>query len=45
MWQRGYYDVIITDKKHLHAVNRYIINNPVNWSEKAKNFVYSSKNQ
>jgi hypothetical protein len=31
LWQRGYYDQIIRNKKELFAVQKYIIHNPLNW--------------
>lgn len=31
VWQRGYYDQIIRNERHLTAVRQYIINNPANW--------------
>jgi putative transposase len=32
-WQRGYYDVIIRDSRHLENVARYIENNPRNYKK------------
>jgi REP element-mobilizing transposase RayT len=32
VWQRGYYDQIIRDEKHLNAVRNYIIRNPERWA-------------
>jgi REP-associated tyrosine transposase len=31
VWQRGYYDQIIRNERHLTAVRQYIIDNPANW--------------
>lgn len=33
VWQRGYYDRIIRNEKHLEAVRQYIRNNPAKWEE------------
>ncbi len=30
-WQRGYHDQIIRNERHLAAVRKYILDNPVNW--------------
>jgi len=32
-WQRGYYDQIIRNERHLQNVRRYIKNNPANWKK------------
>lgn len=31
VWQRGYYDRVIRDKRELEAIRRYIHNNPMRW--------------
>jgi REP element-mobilizing transposase RayT len=31
LWQRGYHDHIIRNKKELYAIRKYISNNPLNW--------------
>jgi REP element-mobilizing transposase RayT len=31
LWQRNYYEHIIRNEHELHAVRRYIENNPVQW--------------
>jgi REP element-mobilizing transposase RayT len=30
-WQRSYYEHVIRDEDELHALRRYIRDNPVNW--------------
>ncbi|MBI5411673.1 transposase, partial [Candidatus Peregrinibacteria bacterium] len=30
-WQRSYYDHIVRDDESLHAIRRYIHNNPTKW--------------
>jgi hypothetical protein len=44
LWQRGYYERIIRNKKELFAIRKYIINNPLNWkSAPIKSFPSASK--
>jgi putative transposase len=33
LWQRGYYDRIVRDKKAYYAIRNYIANNPLNWTK------------
>jgi REP element-mobilizing transposase RayT len=33
VWQRGYYETIISDERHLEATRTYILNNPVTWRD------------
>ena len=33
LWQRGYYDHIVKDKKELFAIRNYITNNPLHWNK------------
>lgn len=32
LWQRNYYEEIVTNEKKLNAVREYILNNPANWA-------------
>lgn len=33
LWQRGYYDHIVKDKKELFAIRKYIVDNPLHWEK------------
>lgn len=33
LWQRGYYDRIVRDKKAYYAIRNYIANNPLHWKK------------
>jgi len=37
LWQRGYYDHIVRDKKDLDRIRRYIVGNPANWAKDDEN--------
>jgi len=37
VWQRGYWERIIRDERHLAATRRYIANNPRRWAEQRDN--------
>lgn len=37
LWQRSFYDQIIRDEKHLHAIIEYIRQNPSRWVEDKDN--------
>ena len=37
VWQRGYYERIIRDEQALHAIRRYIVNNPRRWATQQPN--------
>ena len=37
LWLRNYYERIIRDENGLHAVRRYIAENPMHWAEDAEN--------
>jgi putative transposase len=37
VWQRGYWERIIRDERHLDATRRYIANNPRRWVEDRDN--------
>ena len=36
-WQRGYHDRIIRNDRELHAIRRYIRNNPASWARDSEN--------
>ena len=36
-WQRNYYEHIIRDEKALHNIRRYIIENPLRWTDDEEN--------
>jgi REP element-mobilizing transposase RayT len=33
VWQRGYWESIVRNARHLEAVRRYIANNPLHWEQ------------
>ena len=37
VWQRNYYEHIIRKDRELHAIRRYIENNPIHWAEDPDN--------
>jgi putative transposase len=37
LWQRGYYEHIIRNNEELNRIRKYIINNPVRWSQDKEN--------
>ena len=37
VWQRGYYDRILSNERALAAARRYIRDNPVRWDEDREN--------
>ena len=37
VWQRGYYDHVIRSDREMHAVRRYVRNNPANWARDSEN--------
>jgi REP element-mobilizing transposase RayT len=38
VWQRNYYEHIIRTEQALHAIRRYIVNNPMRWQRDRYNF-------
>ncbi len=41
-WQKSYYDHIIRDQISFERINRYIVNNPIKWTEDIENnFLYN----
>jgi REP element-mobilizing transposase RayT len=37
LWQRGYYEHIVRGENGLHAVRKYITENPANWEKDEEN--------
>ena len=37
VWQRNYYERIVRDETELDSIRRYIIENPLNWTEDTEN--------
>jgi putative transposase len=37
LWQRNYYEHIVRDKDELHRIQKYIIENPLNWDSDDEN--------
>ena len=40
LWQRNYYEHIVRDEKSLGTIERYILDNPANWSLDQENPLY-----
>jgi putative transposase len=40
VWQRNYYERIIRDEAELNAARKYVVENPMKWSEDKENPAY-----
>ena len=45
VWQRDFYDHIIHREGSLHAIQRYIVENPLHWTDDAENPAYPIPDQ
>lgn len=39
LWQRAFYDHVISDERDLNAIREYILGNPIRWEQKRRGYM------